>query len=814
MPRALAALPRIAFCVLGMLLLAAPARAEEPTVRIVAARVGIPPGGPTVRQDERGQTLHVSKFGTWAPVYVELQVLAATDEPVELAIETPDADETLTTLAVPLSLVGVQPNTTVAAWTLGRMPYLKSAGGTGETTFTVRSANGVALSEPLRVRNVARDPLTYVVLTLGGKQPGFELPKPTGSQATTPAEGGTIRNGRVEVAALTSVDDLPDEWFGYDAADLVVLTTSNLEFVERLFSPNSSAADARKREALVEWVRRGGRIAISVGSHAAAVKRLPSLEAMLPSPIDSMMPLRSVPELALSWSARETASTTTIDRLLSVKGGTVPVANLVPKAGRGRVVIPPPGRSADNPEPLAVQSSFGVGRITLIAFDLDRPPFSDFADRSEFWDWVLRECGANRASIGQESKPRMAGTGPSDEEDEVAAAIRTHMDTFTGVPVISFGWVAVLIACYILLIGPIEYYFLKRVFGRLELTWLTFPIIVATVCVVAYLSASALKGHHLRVNKLDIVEVVAEFDPQTGKPVGHIYGTTWFTLFSPKIDRYTLGVTPAEGWHGTSDPTLIAWSGGPRGVRASLSRRRYAYHVDPRATADALENVHIQVWSTKSFTAHYAAGMDPASPIVESRLYHPIGGPELVFGTFVNRMPFPELRECVAFYAGKAYPLGTILADSEVRLVLDKSREVPAIDWLQREGQLSSLLSLGPIGSATPTAQLETVPLWGVLFHEASLRNEEGVYPRNASLRKLDQSWRLSTENRSEVIIVGRMATTTRGMNVASGGPNSPSNLWLQGVPQPGESAPDVQGIGRQETFVRIYLPVKPGDSP
>ena len=94
-------------------------------------------------------------------------------------------------------------------------------------------------------------------------------------------------------------------------------------------------------------------------------------------------------------------------------------------------------------------------------------------------------------------------------------------------PVVSFGSVAFLIALYILLIGPLEYYFLKRVFGRLELTWLTFPLIAATVCIAAFLSASAMKGRDIRINKVDVVDVVAE--PGNGR----VYGSTWFTLFSP-----------------------------------------------------------------------------------------------------------------------------------------------------------------------------------------------------------------------------------------------------------------------------------------
>jgi hypothetical protein len=222
------------------------------------------------------------------------------------------------------------------------------------------------------------------------------------------------------------------------------------------------------------------------------------------------------------------------------------------------------------------------------------------------------------------------------------------------------------------------------------------------------------------------------------------------------------------------------------------------------------------VWSTKSFAANWAGAIDPAAPVVESRLEHPPGDPTRAVGTFVNRMPFDALTDCVAFYAGQAYPLGTIVSGQEVRLILD--RGLPATQWLQERGQLAELLgraqgagaaTAGRPGSA-PTASAasgNTLPLWGLLFHEAALRNEEGVVPRNASFRRLDQSWRLAPDNRDEVIVVGRVLPPTRPAEALFGGPASPSRIWLKALPGPGDRSP-IPGTGRQETYVRLYLPV------
>ncbi|MDB5306413.1 MAG: hypothetical protein JWO38_615 [Gemmataceae bacterium] len=805
-----------------------PAVAAPPKVKITDARVGLPPHAP----DDPSAT-PVCKFAAWAPVYVDLEVLDGVTDPAELVVETPDADGVVTTLAVPLDLARVRPGTTLSARDLKFLPYLRPAGGTGETTVTVRTTAGTALSDPFRIRSLRpRAPLVYVVLSLGSRLPGFDLPRATsGTDEAEPATG-PVRGGRVELASITDPDTLPDQWFGYEAADLVVLTTGtgSAEFLRRLFD------DPVKRQALLEWVRRGGRLVVSVGVNAGAAAQLPALQDVLPYSIKTDAPVQQVARLPLYWSARETSQAGPISGNLTAKGTTVPVANLAPKAVRAaRVLIPPPDRQrGEDREAVAVQAGYGLGRVTLVAFDLDRPPFTEFAQRQEFWDWVLRQGGADRASVGGEGKIRAAASGPTDDEDEVAVSLRTHVDTFDGVPVISFAWVAVLIGLYILLIGPLEYYFLTKVFGRLELTWATFPVIVLTVCVAAYLTAAAAKGRELRVNKMDVVEVAAEFDPRTGRHGGRLHGTTWFTVFSPKLDAYTVGVTPAEGWTAGAEPgaALVGWLGGPRAGRAGLIRRRYAYHVDlnagpppgesavPGVMADGLEGVPVQTWSTKSFTAEWTGAIDPAAPVVESRLEHPVGDPSRAIGTFVNRMPFPAVTDCVAFYAGQAYPIGTIVNGQEVRLVLD--RGVPASQWLQEKGQLPDLLGLtqsaapgSPPGAAragtdSPAAPPGSLPLMGLLFHEAALRHDEGVIPRNASLRRLDQSWRLAQENRAEVIVVGRVLPPRGPAEDLFGGPASPSRVWLKGLPGPGKDRPAVPGTGRQETYVRLYLPVLP----
>ena len=350
---------------------------------------------------------------------------------------------------------------------------------------------------------------------------------------------------------------------------------------------------------------------------------------------------------------------------------------------------------------------------------------------------------------------------------------------------------------------------------------ITFPIIVLTVSLAAYITAYSMKGRELKINKVDVVDI----DPASGR----VYGTTLFTIFSPRIDNYTLGVTPGEGWANELAPggTAITWMGAPRGGRASLLRRSYRYHSDGNGVADGLEKVPVQVWSTKSFSANWSAPIDAST--FESRLEHPAADRSSVIGTFVNRLPVPVLSDCVVFYAGQAYPLpgGTIRSGETTRLVLDSGTQ--AGDWLKKESKLEEdLLRRAPAyaerqgatkavgqqsgpqaGVKATTGGLGPLPMLGLLFHESSLTHGEGVIPRNASMRRFDQSWRLTPENRGEVILVGRAGPPNGPAEETLSGPSSPSRLWIRGFPGSGEARSIIPGTGRQETWVRVYLPVR-----
>src|SRR5260370_10474318 len=147
-----------------------------------------------------------------------------------------------------------------------------------------------------------------------------------------------------------------------------------------------------------------------------------------------------------------------------------------------------------------------------------------------------------------------------------------------------------------LVVGTLDFFLLKYVLKRLEWPWLRSPVVCLAVSVIAYFAAYALKGRDLKINKVDIVD----FDMRTSPAAEnvHAYGQSFFTILSPRIQNYTIGVEPnplfwgAEVEKKVMSVDLLSWmgrpSGGPHGMGryGSAGFFRKPYYI----RGDAMDN--------------------------------------------------------------------------------------------------------------------------------------------------------------------------------------------------------------------------------
>jgi hypothetical protein len=764
--------------------IAAPAAAQtgREKVSFRNVRVGYPPGPHNASPDEAvlGNRPPMFKAGAWTPILVDIQNTGrydpATDGPAIVSVDVADSDDTLNTYSAPLPQFDEGGSASVILYTRPGSHY---------ADITVRvQAKGRDICTPRQTSYSGLDANQLLYLALGSRLPGLKTP---GGPSSPQPMGAT---SRAEVGLITRIVELPPLWFGYGSADVVILATSDRDFISGLVSDQSG-----RRAALAEWVRRGGKLIVCAGKNRDQFAGAPELLALLPMTVEGPYVAQ---EAALKWIDGGGASDDST--LANADGKPVEFTKLSARPDRpARVLMEGP-----TPSPLVVQAAYGLGRVTLVAFDPDVRPVLGWKGEANFWEQLLRGSGPGLATTQTGNQfGNLGGRYGGDQADEALLNYVNRLDQFEGVPVISFGWVALFILLYILVVGPLDYLFLKKVVKRLELTWITFPTVVLAVSAGAYFTAYHLKGSDLRINRIDVVD----YDYQTKQA----YGRSYLSIFSPRIQKYTIGFAPSEGWAGAPDDaatagTVVSWFGTPKIGRQSFFRHSYEY----ARNAEGLLSVPINVWSTKGFQGEWVAPLDKDKPPFMHSVTHPPTQPTVIAGSVTNNLPV-DLEDAILIYKGSVINLGTMLPG--VPKVVSAGEPKPFRQWMQ--GGDSSIPEAGEVPRVNPGVSVASGPAQrldvSVLFHEAAKNANEF---NNGAMRDLDQSWRVSDANKDEVILVARLKQAQGAAQDINSGANNPSRLWLGKLPSDrksngqAEDLPQLQGTMRQDVYVRAFIPV------
>ncbi|AMV36478.1 hypothetical protein [Planctomyces sp. SH-PL62] len=702
----------------------------------------------------------VFKIGAWTPVWVQVKGGGVPFRGF-LDVVVGDDDGVPTSVRQPIDLPAGETRTYVA--------YTRAGGRDGEFSVRFYDEGGRWLGARTRDQ-IARTDLTALapddswILTVG---------RPQGVDQVKEVAGFKRSDGRESELVLTAIDAeadrLPGRWLGYDGARVVVLDTADRATLEMLAGPRG--------EALVEWARRGGHLVVAVGENWQAVRES-SLGQALPA-------LLTGRERVQSLEALDTFANST--KPITPPGSPAHMATKMEEVeARGGKVL----ASIAN-LPLIVRGPLGFGRVTLIGVDVEEKVFADWTDRGLFWvqaldlrrDRFQEDAGA--AMMG--GTGRFYATGVTD----LASQLRVALEQFPRVKLVPFGLVAFLIFLYILAIGPGDYFFLKKVLKRMELTWITFPLIVTAVSLLAYFAAYRLKGNDLLVNKVDLVDV--------DQVSGLTRGRSWATLFSPQNRDYDLGFLPMPvdgpadapplAPASTGEPArpapgvevVTSWFGVPEsqfgGMGGSTGRFSFSgggYSYAPTGGLDRLERVRIPIWSTKTVSSRW---FGPASPVVESDLA--VAGFDRLQGTITNLQTYP-LTDALLAFGKQVYQLGDLAPGQTIRVELQSDRTL--------SGELKSREPRYMKGeTGTPDALLNRGDLLlSVMFHESESRRTGQEQPLgNSTLHDLDLTGQLALQR---PMLVAR--TKRPAAQVAIG--NAPNEARIE-----------------QTTLLRVVLPLK-----
>jgi hypothetical protein len=733
-------------------------------------------------RDVRVGFVHVNedffKAGCWAPVTVEIenQIIGEQFEG-SLTVESADSDGVMTRFSPRKVFIAKNEGTQTY------LTYMKIGGSSAELRVTVRGAIGRGTYEHTfnypadrqgAQRSSALNTDHRLILALGD---------PKGLEPPAEEEGNRewIIGRKWHTAFQTNVNLLPDKWFGYEGVDVVILPTGGTwrNSVAQLL-----ANDPLKREALAQWVEMGGHLVVSASfnhSNVGSDNSFP-LERLLPAEIDRSGTVK-VERLEM---VQNLVDSKIRPEFRYRKGQSVkPLAGEVARLTRRRSAQSLAEES--NPKlPIVVQGSRGLGRVTLLAFDTEQGPFTIWENRRDFWPALL-EIKPKRED------PRTPGNwmpgrfGYEEYSTDVSGQLCTELEQFGEVRVIPFAWVALFIFVYILIVGPLDYLILKKVVKRLEWTWITFPIVVLGVSLGAYFLAHYLKGNELRINKVDAVEIDLHRQQASG--------TTWFTIFSPVLQHYDVGLEPV-GFGKAAEGTVVSWMGRPGYGSRSLNRsqgpglfyRSYEYENE----GTAVKGVPVQVWSMKTLTGRWQASLDPQKPLFQYDLRS--GNLRDVEGMVTSQLPYP-LYHCQLIYRKSAYNLGT--------LEPGQAKKVPG-DWTPVSSLWQSW-GVTPFGSgrsrarqvsttASPTGLVRQM----MFFNEIRSNNQSGQ--ESEYLNYLDQTWRLEMPEAMLIALLEEEDGSASELN-------DRERIGTKLTP----FGPRLRGTLRQSTVVRVFMPVKAG---
>ncbi len=708
------------------------------------------------------------KLGYWVPVAVDVEVLDQ-DFVGQLYIETTDGDGSRSRYVLP-ETPGVFVSRSDKIRTF--ISYIKVGDPAATVTAILKGRYGTRDVERRFVYPDRREPYVPVtplslqtLLAVGiGTPQGMELGTVVGDQSVNFNITGPLR-----VALQTDLGRLPEVWYGYESVDVVILPTGGSwqgSIAQRLM------LDTKRRTALETWVRLGGHLVVSVSSNAAMVANRNTfpLEPVLPADIDPEGTLR-VERMA---GLREMIMRLPADRRITkdevASLGPIEMARLKPRPfARTRATEPASGL------PSIVQAPYGLGKITLVAIDVDQEPFGSWLHNRDFWVALLdlRIPGTEGGQVGGPPQPWQYY-----EFQDLATRFASELEIFGGIRIVPFWWVALFILIYIILVGPLDYFVLKQLMKRLtgaermEWTWITFPSIVLLVSIGSYYLAYYLKGDELRINKVDLLDI--DLDPRSQR----VYGHTWFSVFSPRLQHYNLSLEPIG--FGTAETNVLSWMGRPgygarslgrTGVGGSLFQRTYEYRDDARL----LYGVPIHVWSSKNLECRWEAPLDKDQlPI---RYEFRVDQKQLQ-GRVTNLLP-EDLFDAHLIFGDRVLTIGRIQAGQSVEL----SRE-----WRDFS---SSIHGLGLTGFAGVVSPLERM-----LFFRRQARstNESNDY-----YPYLDQSWRLDFP--TTAILVARLGERDGGVAEVNRAETLGTRFSV--------FEPELRGRTQQKSLIRMFLPVQ-----
>lgn len=355
-------------------------------------------GFPSTDPHGRDHGLCHYKLGRWTPVRVDLTNTDGDLFSGWLEVRQPDRDGDLVVARQQISIRDSRHYFLYvpAARNVRDVPFnvrVVSTEGSLIPLFTASNERIVELTPEDQIIPVDARTLVILDISAGGLNHLRDLTKETTSD-------------RDLIVARCAPSELPDLVAGLEMVDVIVWDAAD---------PSASEMDLGQREALIEWVRRGGRLVLGVSANWDIVSRS-AFGEMLPARLSEPTTTTSTKALSphacdLLFGSEEPATSTLLSplKLCSIKR-----ENLLPDA---ESVIPFETPELSNEENiLAASRPYGRGRVVLVTAEM-RELLQVGSYTEAFLRQVVRVKPPPKAKSQDNVQARFGGTTPTRDLD-------------------------------------------------------------------------------------------------------------------------------------------------------------------------------------------------------------------------------------------------------------------------------------------------------------------------------------------------------------------------------------------------------------
>jgi hypothetical protein len=264
-------------------------------------------------------------------------------------------------------------------------------------------------------------------------------------------------NGNIRVAHL-EVSDLPDRAQAWGSLDALIVSHSDTGPLTR-----------EQQQALQSWIATGGKLLVTGGmgwqSNTAGLKDFMPVDLNTTSHVGSLSELQEYVK-----------SLTRLDQEATLASGKV--------QAKAQVLLSQDGI------PLIAQKSMGFGAIYFFAADPALRPLNTWDGMKDVYEHLLGP------------KKQVPSWASGDWYDYRANQALTTIPEL-GLP--SVLYICGVLGLYILVIGPLNYFVLRRI-KRRELAWVTIPALVIIFSCFAYTTGFSFRGGEPILNRLAVAQ--------------------------------------------------------------------------------------------------------------------------------------------------------------------------------------------------------------------------------------------------------------------------------------------------------------------